>query len=343
MAQNAGRNYVPWFCVWCRKDNKGSHNNCGFCGAHWEECAAATQAGKSPRRKKQPSARRWAYSTEWDGDAEPWTTSTPRRAPPAQPSPRGKAAKSPARQQPKQKKTAKKMVPANEPDWTFNAEKLDQAAAPASSGGPSVEAQQLRELMTAVKQSDLELTPAIQAAMSKINPVITPKEASKMMHSAVSKLDHAREKLQKAKTARNNMHKNWNKFLADAVTRWQQHSEKFSKEDADLLTGIETATSAFQAARTHLEDTKQALAEFDNVIENDIQEVSDEELMVDALPGASAGIQEMLNSLQRLQEVQADTVESASKKQRTEETPEDGKASGLSVPPSMRPFGRGGP
>ena len=90
--------------------------------------------------------------------------------------------------------------------------------------------------------------------MNKVK-VITPKEASKLMHGVVTKLDHARAKLQKDKAARQNMYRNWTKFLTDAIQRWQQHSENFAKEDAELWKAMETATSNFLTARTHLEET----------------------------------------------------------------------------------------
>jgi len=337
MAQSVGKGIAPWFCAWCRKDNKGSHTNCGFCGSYWEDCVAMQTAPKSPRRKRTSSVRQhrdWNYAEDWAGESGPWKASTPRRA---QPSPRQHAPKSPARQQPKPKKISKKQVPPAEPDWVSNAEKVNTSAM--SSTSPlSPEAQQLRELVSSLKKSDLELTPEIQAAMRKI-AVITPKEATKLMHGAVSKLDHAREKLQKAKTARSNMHRNWTKFLEDAVKRWQQHSERFAKEDADMVSAIEDATSAFQAARTHLEETKEALAEFDNIVENQVQEVSDEDLMADATPNVSTGISEMLSSLTRLREAQEEPV---AKKPRIEEAEGKQGTGGALASKALQPFGGGG-
>ena len=78
------------------------------------------------------------------------------------------------------------------------------------------------------------------------------------MHSSVSRRDTAREKLQKAHAARNNMHRNWSKFVSMQF-KWQQHSEKFAKEDGELQAAIDAATTAFQIARNHLEETKEAL------------------------------------------------------------------------------------
>ena len=153
---------------------------------------------------------------------------------------------------------------------------------------------------------------------------------------------HRREKLQKAKTARTNMHRNWGKFLDDSVKRWQQHGEKFTKEDEELANAIDAATSVFQAARTHLEETKEALAEFDNIVEKEIPEVSDEDLMADTTGSIGDGIQEMLTNLTRLRDAQDDIEANAAKKARTEEPPATPAAEGGSaLPKAMQPFGGG--
>ena len=326
-----------WWCPWCRKDIKAAHSNCGFCGVHWSECVSAP---KSPRRRRQTPGRRtsWNYDGEWtEGNGEPWTASTPRR----QQSPRQRSTKSPARQQPKAKKAAKKTAaPAPEPAWNPGTTTVAASASSAPSAAAlSQAAQDLRDLVGVLKKSDLELTPEIQAAMSKVK-VVTPKEASKLMHGAVSRLDAARDKLQKAREARSNMHRNWSKFIADAVKRWQEHSERFTAEDKNLLEAVEAATTSFQEARTHLEETKESLAEFDNLIE-EVHEVSDEELMTDSVPGIAGGIQEMLSSLRRLQDSQEELETSAAKRPRIEKNKEgvkDGKPATL---PSMQPFGGG--
>lgn len=195
--------------------------------------------------------------------------------------------------------------------------------------------------MQVLKKSDIELTPEVQAALNKVT-VITPKEATKLMHGAVSKLDTARDRLQKARTARDNMHRNWSKFVADAVIRWQQHTERFEKEDAELQEAIEAASTAFQTARQHLEDTKEALAEFDDVI-GQVQDVSDEELMSDAMPNIATNLQELMTSLRRLRDSQDDNNSAAAKKPRIEGpiSIHDGEE-GPAVPKAMQPFGAGG-
>ena len=281
---------------------------------------------------RQSSA--WNYASDWQEETVPWQASTPRRT---QPSPR-RAAKSP--RQPK-RKAGKRQVLAQEPEWPSQITANPSSAPSASASTVSLEAQQLRELVSTLKKSDLELTPEIQAAMSKVK-VITPKEASKLMHGAVSRLDTAREKLQKAKTARTNMHRNSGKFLDDSVKRWQQHGEKFTKEDEELANAIDAATSVFQAARTHLEETKEALAEFDNIVEKEIPEVSDEDLMADTTGSIGDGIQEMLTNLTRLRDAQDDIEANAAKKARTEEPPATPAAEGGSaLPKAMQPFGGG--
>lgn len=159
-------------------------------------------------------------------------------------------------------------------------------AAPTSSS--PTEVQQLQGLMNVLKKKDMELDPEAQAVMNKVK-VITPKEASKLMHGAVSRLDNAKDKLQKALDARQNMHRNWGKFVSDAVVRWQKHTENFTKEDSQLQEAIVTATTACHTGRAHLEETKGA---------------NDDDIMTDTTPDLPSGIQELVHSLTRLRDSQ---------------------------------------
>lgn len=207
-----------------------------------------------------------------------------------------------------------------------------------SSSATSTEAQQLRELMKVLKKTDMEIDPEVQAVMDKVK-VITPKAATKLMHGAVSRLDNTREKLQKALDARQNMHQNWSKFVSDAVERWQKHAESFAKEDAQLQEAISAASNAFHAARDHLEETKDALAEFDDV--SDIQILNDEDPMTDTSSDLASGIQELVTTLTRLRDSQDDTIGTASKKPRLE--PATVTVVEVKDPPkAMQPFGGGG-
>eukprot|EP00435_Cladocopium_sp_Y103_P031998 s56_g8.t1 len=253
-------------------------------------------------------------------------------------------AKSP-RQRPKAKRAARKAavnVPPPEPEWEFEATAPTSASTHGSASSTTTEAQQLRELVSALKKSEMEVSADVQAVLNRVT-VITPKEATKLMHAATDRLSNARDRLQQARTARTNMHKNWGKFIADAVKRWQAHGERFTREDAELMEAIETATAAFQAARNHHEETKTALAEFDNVIEQ-VQEVSDEEVMNDTTADVASNIKELQTSLARLCDCQDDGDAPVGKKQRREEPEvpmEDSKNSASKASQALQPFGAG--
>eukprot|EP00435_Cladocopium_sp_Y103_P051713 s2481_g16.t1 len=149
-------------------------------------------------------------------------------------------------------------------------------------------------MAAALKKSENALDGDVQNALSKLT-------ATKLLQSDTSRHANARDAPRKAKKARQNLHKNWRKFLADAVTRWQQHSENYSKEEA----AIAEANATFQSARTHLEETKEALIEFDSAT-GEVQEVSDDENMPDAAPTLS---DEAVNSLTRLRDQHDESAE----------------------------------
>eukprot|EP00435_Cladocopium_sp_Y103_P012407 s1636_g3.t1 len=334
-----------WWCPWCRQNRKATSNNCCGCGAHWRDCVQTTR--KSPRRRRrnhqnqQNQEQEWNYTGQWNqNQTTPWAGSgrnpSPRRGPAQRPR---AATKSPARQAFVDKKGNKQTqnVPPPEPEWKPDAHHIDETP-PAAASSSTAEAQ-LRDLVAALKKSENALDGEVQNALSKVT-VVTPEQATKLLQSATARHANARDALRKAKRARQNLHKNWRKFLADAVTRWQQHSENFSKEDTKLETAIAEANAVFQSARTHLEETKDALIEFDSAT-GEIQEVSDDENMPDAVPTLSNDIKEVVSNLTRLRDQHDEIAEqSALKKARKED---DGPAEdGTPLPKALQPFGSGG-
>eukprot|EP00435_Cladocopium_sp_Y103_P075747 s462_g64.t1 len=333
-----------WWCAWCRQNRKATSNNCCGCGAHWQDCVQTNR--KSPRRRRKPQQdqdQTRNYTGQWtQQQSTPWTSSarnpSPRQRAPAQ-RPRA-ATKSPARQAPKGgkgKQPKPSNVPPPEPEWKPEVTSAD--GTPTASASSTLAETQLRELVTALKKSDKALDGDVQNALAKVT-VVTPEDATKLLQSATSRHASARDALRKAKKARQNLHKNWRKFLADAVTRWQQPSDNFSKEDTKLDTAITEATAVFQSARTHLEETKDALLEFDNV-NAEVQEVSDDELMPDTAPTLYDDIKEVVNSLTRLRDQHDEAIDqSATKKARKEE--EGSAEGGTSLSKALQPFGSGG-
>ena len=303
-----------WKCAWCRRDVKASFNHCGHCGSSWQDSLSAQAWPKSPRRRSR-RPKNHNYTGEWygqDQDADPeW------KAPAKPQSPRVHQDKSSARAAPKGKKPAKQttgpQLPPPEPEWD------SQASAPATSGAVNDKAELLlQELATTLKKSDTPLDSEVQNILAKVS--IKPVDPSKQMHSATSRLDNARKELQKAKDARKTLHRKWSLFLTEAVKRWEAHTAKFTQEDAELQSAIESATQAFQEARVVFETSKAAVTAHDMKVE-EVHEISDDELLSDTVPTVAADMQNMLTTLSGIRDRQEEAqIESTSNKRpRTQE------------------------
>ena len=184
----------------------------------------------------------------------------------------------------------------------------------------------------------------MQNVLSKVT--LKPPDPSQQMQSANSRLKNARESLQRAKEAKQNLHRNWRAFLTEAVKRWEAHSAKFTKEDNELQEAIDAATTAFQEAKEFFETSREILEAHDS--KETVQEISDDELLAEATPSVTEDIETMLSSLTRIRDRQEEAHQDGSvpKKARTSEPvePTDGGGpSSESTPsPALTPFRTGG-
>lgn len=337
-------------------------NNCSGCGTAWYPGVEVVQhRGQSPRHRQSPRRRQkqaqsgesdWTYAGGWDyagyGGQQngPWAGN----GPPLQKmqSPRQKTLKSTAQSEARKKTkpassnrrsgSAKAShVPDEEPDWDMDPDENEDDKAPPSTTATSTEAK-LQRLVAELQKSDQPLDEGVQDALTAAT-VISTEESSRKMQSAASRLANARDQLLQARQARDNLHRSWAKFIADAVQRWNQHSEKFAAEDAKVQESIQKAIEKIQTAKQDMETSKEELSAADRT-HVDIQEVSDEELMMDATPQISTDIQTMVASFDKIRARQAESFEeSANKKQKVGNVSEKPKEPGKGA---LEPFGGGG-
>eukprot|EP00435_Cladocopium_sp_Y103_P063764 s1878_g25.t1 len=329
---------AAWWCTWRRRDVKAAFNHCGFCGASWQDCQQRVaprqqqHQPKSPRRQRQ--AEHWTYSGQWTyQDGGHHTNSAP-GAPAA--SPRRK--KSPRRRRSKSgpEKNSQYRPPPQEPAWNFDQDEVPLSSGPATSSNTAAE-HQLQELVQAVKQMDQPLSSDVHQALVKAQKIVTV-DPGKQLESAASRLRTARKQLIQAREARQKMHKSWAKFIAEAVQRWNQHSEDFETRDAEHQSAIQAAQEKYQEAKKILESSKEAINACDNA-SDDVVEINDDELMSETQPSIQEDLHTMVQSFDKIRARQAEVLDGQiSKKPRTE-TPDGDKPSRGSA---MLPFGRGG-
>ena len=122
-------------------------------------------------------------------------------------------------------------------------------------------------------------------------------DSKKQLHSAVTVLDKAQMKMDKAINARNNLMANWRVFLAASLTRWQEYADHFQKQENDCQEEI-------AKAKEELAEAKKELA---SKVPDEAEEISDEETEKEDTSKAAAarilgGLQHMSNSLSKLSE-----------------------------------------
>eukprot|EP00435_Cladocopium_sp_Y103_P069135 s738_g32.t1 len=308
---------------YCAKDVKAVFSNCGFCGAHWQECTPQThrqQQTKSPRRQQGA----WTYTGQWDkGVNRTPPNAWDNRTGPTK-SPRRHTKKSPARpNRPRSARSKRQQeVPPEEPAW----EPDSDGGADSTGTDPATAAaqSQLRELVVAVQQMDQPLTSDVQKALVNAQK-IAKVDPAKQLQSATSRLTHARDQLRKAREARLSMHNSWAKFIADALKRWNKHTEDFEARDAEHQSAIQIAMDKYKTAKQIVETSKEAVDAHDGRAHEDGQDINDDELMADDTPSIKEDLKTMVQHFERIRARQAESLDgSATKKPRVEEITSDG-------------------
>jgi chromosome segregation ATPase len=153
-------------------------------------------------------------------------------------------------------------------------------------------------LATALKEANTPIPAQVQHIVAENS---TPAPSSKGLKQAVDKMDKARKKFRDAQSARQNLHSNWRKYIADSLERWTQFAEKFGKDDQELAEKVKTAHEKLQQTKEAVETAKLALEELDT--ETAI-EITDDEMndKLDSSEVIQANISKMVENLASLQQ-----------------------------------------
>ncbi|CAL1165968.1 unnamed protein product, partial [Cladocopium goreaui] len=149
--------------------------------------------------------------------------------------------------------------------------------------------------------------------------------SSRQMHTAVKKLDQARDKYHVALKARQNLHESWTKYLDESIKRWTTFAEDFGKKDRELETKVQQTKEKLQEARQCLDETKEQLSNRDKDLTKEDElmesEMDEEQSKVETSERILAGINAMVQNLEAVRVRPPDDInEHAAKKARTEST-----------------------
>ena len=234
--------------------------------------------------------------------------------------------KVPSQNMDKGKGKGETMVPP-EPPWTPTLHPSSLPLPPPTTPPPppSAEETTLKELIHALKKSQQDMDPEVQAILQRSH-MKEGQKSTQSLYSAVDDLSTARETLDIAKLARHNLHIKWRNFLTDAVQRWQKHTEDFQREESELTQQIEAAKTSLAAAVRRFENSKSELGV--QVIDVEAQAAM-EEAAADVSAGVTVGtalFDSLVTMRSQLETVQAsaeamvtEEANSSNKRQRVEE------------------------
>ena len=207
-------------------------------------------------------------------------------------------------------------------------------------------AQTLSKLTAVIKKRPDQYDPEVHAILQGA-AMIEGLNAKDQMLKAVDDLGGAREALDAARLGQYQNHVRWRDFLASAVTRWQEYTADFQKQEKEFQDAIEQAKMVMANARERFESSKQALSEDD--LHAFCGTVAPDDAMTDKAPENMSGkalpenLEQMaanLVSLRTSAEQSVAAEEQAAKRQRVAEG--DGFGASAAVQSSAaRPPGSG--
>ncbi|CAL1146566.1 unnamed protein product, partial [Cladocopium goreaui] len=236
-----------------------------------------------------------------------------------------------------------------EPPWNYTAPNMPSLPPmpPPATPHPDLQAAQTLSKLTAViKKRPDQYDPEVHAILQGA-AMIEGLNAKDQMLKAVDDLGGAREALDAARLGQYQNHVRWRDFLASAVTRWQEYTADFQKQEKEFQDAIEQAKMVMANARERFESSKQALSEDD--LHAFCGTVAPDDAMTDKAPENMSGkaLQENLEqmaanlvSLRTSAEQSVAAEEQAAKRQRVAEG--DGFGASAAVQSSAaRPPGSG--
>ena len=173
----------------------------------------------------------------------------------------------------------------------------------------------------------------------------------KLLHSAVTVLDKAQMKMDRAVNARNNLMASWRAFLAASLKQWKEYADQFQKQENECQEEITKAKEELIEAKKEL-----AAKVPDEAEEISEDETEREETAKTAATRILGGLQHMSKSLSTLsaqaEKEQKEEEERQKKRQRKSSASEDNMEDATEEPvanstgsllPSMQPFSQAWP
>lgn len=222
---------------------------------------------------------------------------------------------------------------------------------PATTSTPSPAEIHLQTILGALRRSEDSWTPEVQQAVLQVDHSNLQLNLGQV-HASVHEIGRAKQVVDEAEAARLRLVTSWRTFLQHSVSRWKEYASLFQSQETAIQNQITTAKAQLAQAQRRFGKTSEVVCdgavqisdEEDEGDNSEFKQVKEEEMKSEAAHKISAGLTQVVNSLQELSD-QAEAEERKAKRLRSSGELQGGEASAPSATPtlpSMQPFGTPG-
>lgn len=207
--------------------------------------------------------------------------------------------------QPSPATQTERFAPPPEPPWKTQPGS-DSSAAPTVPAAPSADPK-IQALLGMMQKQSGSLSTELQTMLQEVTTQ-TSQQATKELHLQVTRLGQAKKQMQIALHARSNLYLSWQKYVADAIKRWEQNVLDYQEEESRIEGEMQKAREGLLQAKESLEEAKQAAVKFNLQVSTEEEGDDDEAMLQSSLTGKRIH-QNMTNLVNTLQELHHSAVE----------------------------------
>jgi len=229
---------------------------------------------------------------------------------------------------------------------------LNAVPAAAQNATPTAAELHLQNILGALRHSEETWTPEVQQAVQQVDQTNLQLNLGQV-HASVHEIGRAKTEVAEAEAARLRLITSWRTFLQYSVSRWKEYASLFQSQETAIQNQIAAAKAQLIQAQRQFGRTSEVVRDGSIPISDDEEgvdnaeskQVKDEEMKSEATHKITAGLSQVVNSLQQLSE-QAEAEERKAKRLRSSGDIQPGEAPAPSSAPaqlpSMQPFGTPG-
>lgn len=142
----------------------------------------------------------------------------------------------------------------------------------------------IQQLLGRLHKESTNFSPEIQDMLQDLT-VQSSQQATKELHSQVTRLGQAKKQLQLAIDARGRLYRSWQSYIADAIQRWEKNVKDFQEEESKVESDLQRAKDNLIQAKESLEAAKLQATRFNLAVTAEEDGEDDAEMLATAMTG----------------------------------------------------------